>query len=204
MAKSVEVKEDPSATQPAGGEASADALAIAIGKRAENLFATRQLECSESVLVVLNRALNGGLSEETAIQLGSGLCDGIGGSGCACGALSGGAVALGLFLGRRGPGFANGRQVKSAAAELHDAFRQRFGATCCRVLTKSQKTDTAVLFRQCAARTGWTARAVAAAVLKQRPELAEKADWAYLRRIDSAMSGRLRRLRGTVAGPFRP
>jgi C_GCAxxG_C_C family probable redox protein len=204
MTKSIEIKGDRKAMQPDGGEAPADALAIAIGKRAENLFATRQLECAEAVLVVLNRALDGGLSEETAIRLGSGLCDGIGGSGCACGALSGGAVALGLFLGRRGPGFGNGGPAKSAAAELHDDFRQRFGATCCRVLTNSQKTDPAVHFRRCAARTGWTARAVAAAVLRQRPELAEKADWAYLRRIDSVMSARLRRLRGAVAGPFRP
>ena len=201
MAKWVEMKSDLEAAQPADGEASADALASAIGNRAENLFATRQLECAEAVLVVLNRALNGGLSEETAIRLSSGLCEGIGGSGCTCGALSGCAVALGLFLGRRSPGFGNGRQVKSATACLHDAFRQRFGATCCRVLTQSKKTGPAVHFRRCAARTGWTARAAAAAILKLRPELAETADWAYLRRLDSVMSGRLRRLRGVVSDP---
>jgi C_GCAxxG_C_C family probable redox protein len=175
-------------------------LVKAIGFRAENLFATRQLECAEAVLTVLNRALGGGLSESAAVSLASGLCNGLGGSGCTCGALSGAVVAIGLFLGRRGPGIGNGRKVRAAAGELHDAFRQRFGATCCRVLTKSAEIDSEEHFRRCAERTGRAAQLAAESVLRHRPELAEGVDWAYLRKTDSAMRGRLRRLCGAVAG----
>lgn len=175
-------------------------LIKAIGSRAENLFATRQLECAEAVLTVLNRALGGGLPEPAAVSLASGLCNGIGGSGCTCGALSGATVAVGLFLGRRGPGIGNGRKVRAAAANLHDAFRQRFGATCCRVLTRSTRVDSADHFRRCAERTGRAAELAAEAVLHHRPELADGADWDYLRTADSAMRGRLRRLCGAIAG----
>jgi C_GCAxxG_C_C family probable redox protein len=175
-------------------------LVKAIGSRAKNLFATRQLECAEAVLTTLNRALAGGLPEATAVSLASGLCNGLGGSGCTCGALSGATVAVGLFLGRRGPGIGNGRKVRAAAANLHDAFRQRFGATCCRVLTRSTRVDSADHFRRCAERTGRAAELAAEAVLHHRPELADGADWGYLRTADSAMRGRLRRLCGAIAG----
>jgi C_GCAxxG_C_C family probable redox protein len=152
------------------------------------------------VLTVLNRALGGGLPEPAAVSLASGLCNGIGGSGCTCGALSGAVVAIGLFIGRRGPGIGNGRKIRAAAKELHDAFRQRFGATCCRVLTQSTRIDSAESFRRCADRTGRAAEMAAEAVLHHRPELADGADWNYLRTTDSVMRGRLRRLCGAIAG----
>ncbi len=44
-----------------------------MGERAKNLYLTGQLLCSEAVLVVLNKELGGGLSDDTAIRLGSAL-----------------------------------------------------------------------------------------------------------------------------------
>jgi C_GCAxxG_C_C family probable redox protein len=176
------------------------ALTEAVGRRAENMFATRQLDCAEAVLTVMNRVLGGGLPEAAAVGLASGLSEGIGGSGCTCGAISGAVLAIGLFLGPSGPGIGNKRVVKAAAAELHDAFRKRFGAACCRALTQSKDVGSAQHFKRCADRTGWAAQTASAAVLLRRPELAEAADWPYLRQNDSVIRGRLNRLCGLVAG----
>ncbi|MFO7554270.1 MAG: C-GCAxxG-C-C family protein [Desulfobacterales bacterium] len=84
-----------------------EALLHKIRLRTENLFMTRQLMCSEAVLTVLNRGLKGGLAPEIAVRITSGLAEGFEGSGCTCGALSAGVIALGLFLGRNGPGILN-------------------------------------------------------------------------------------------------
>jgi C_GCAxxG_C_C family probable redox protein len=66
-----------------------------IGSRAENLFETHQLLCSEAVLFVLNEGLRGGLAAEFAIRLASGFGDGIGKTGCMCGAFAGALMGLG-------------------------------------------------------------------------------------------------------------
>jgi len=81
-------------------------ISRSIGQRAGNLFLTRQLWCSGAVLVVLNRVLNGDLTQDQAIRLAAGMGEGMGNAGCICGGLNGGALALGLFLGngRLSPG----------------------------------------------------------------------------------------------------
>ena len=73
---------------------------------------------------------------ETIWNLASGLPGGIGGSGCVCGALAGGSMALGLFFGRKGP---EDREVPRSLAlsrELHDIFKAKHKVACCRVLIK--------------------------------------------------------------------
>jgi len=107
-----------------------------IETRAENLFLTRQLQCAEAVMVVLNQGLGGDLPQELAVRLASALPEGLGRRGCLCGALNGGALALGLFMGRNGPGYRNGATVRKAVGALHDQFKAAYKAACCRVLTK--------------------------------------------------------------------
>ena len=46
-----------------------EALIAQIKKRAENLYQTRQLLCTEAVVVTLNKALNGGLSDAQAVAI---------------------------------------------------------------------------------------------------------------------------------------
>ena len=94
----------------------------------QNLFVTKQLMCSEAVLTVINQTFSGGLEPDMVIRLTSGLPEGIGGSGCTCGALTGGVISLGLFLGRDKPGFFNNIKIMNASKELHDSFKSRFGA----------------------------------------------------------------------------
>ena len=169
-------------------------LLACIQDRAENLFLTRQLQCAEAVMVVLNQGLGGDLPMEMAVRLASALPEGLGGRGCLCGALNGGALALGLFLGRRGPGFRNGVPVRRAVGLLHDRFKAVYKATCCRVLTKSLVYGSDRHFRRCARMTGHTARLAAEILLECRPELLDRADWAYLQQTDRRLTAEVKKL----------
>lgn len=170
-----------------------------IGQRAGNLFLTGQLLCTESVLSVINQGLKGDLPPELAIRIASGLPEGLGGSGCLCGALNGGVLALGLFLGRNRPGFGNGSRVRACTRLLHDRFRETFGGTCCRILTRDFRHDRQLHFNHCAELTAGAARMAARIILHKRPDLAGSADYAYLKERDSLHQARIKK----VAGLFR-
>ena len=172
-------------------------LLDAVQTRAENLFLTRQLQCAEAVMAVLNQGLGGDLPPEMAMRLTSALPEGLGRRGCLCGALNGGALALGLFLGRKGPGFRNGNTVRHAVAEWHDQFKTAYKATCCRVLTKSFVYGSDEHFRHCARMTGHAARLAATIILDRRPKLLERADWSYLQQADDRLSAGVKKLFGT-------
>ena len=167
-----------------------------IETRAENLFSTRQLQCAEAVMVVLNQGLGGDLPKELAVRLASALPEGLGRRGCLCGALNGGALALGLFMGRNGPGYRNGATVRKAVGALHDQFKAAYKATCCRVLTKSLVYGSGQHFRHCARMTGQAARMAAAIVLDHKPELLESADWGYLQQNDRRVAAEVKKLIG--------
>lgn len=177
---------------------SAETLVSKIRQRTENLFMTRQLMCSEAVLTVLNQGLKGGLAPEIAVRIASGLPEGFGGSGCTCGALSAGVIALGLFLGRNGPGILNSRTVYAASRELHERFKTMFGSTCCRVLTKNIEVGAKHHFRFCARHAGEVSEQTARIVLDHEPERLELADWTYLNQTDSKMSARIKQLTNTL------
>lgn len=75
------------------------------------------------------------------IAMASGMAVGAGRSGCMCGALNGGILALGLFFGRTEQTGPQDPQVVKCMAlthELHDWFKEANGknAICCRILTK--------------------------------------------------------------------
>lgn len=169
-----------------------------IRQRTENLFMIRQLMCSEAVLTVLNQGLKGGLSPGIAVRITSGLPEGFGGSGCTCGALSAGIIALGLFLGRDGPGILNNRMVYTASRELHERFKTKFGSTCCRVLTKNIELGTKHHFEFCARHAGEVAEQTARIVLNHKPERLELADWTYLNQTDTKMHTRIKQLSNAI------
>lgn len=171
-----------------------DELIRLIRIRTQNLFLTKQLMCAEAVLTVLNQGLGGDLPPETAIRLTSGLPEGLGGSGCTCGSLSGGVLSVGLFLGRDGPGFGNGKPAMSCAKELRDRFKKRFGATCCRVLTKELKPGSKDHFQQCSLRAGFAAETAARLILQKKPELIHRADDSYLKQHDTKFAAGLKKI----------
>ena len=101
---------------------------------AEDYFRRGDYFCSEAVLTTINNALGQKFSPEI-VRMASGFPIGIGKSGCLCGAVSGGVMALGLAYGRTEPGADMPDSFPNNAA-LHDYIKEEYGSTCCRVLTK--------------------------------------------------------------------
>jgi len=166
-------------------------VTVLIGKRAKNLFLSRQMYCSEAVLVVLNNGLGGGLKEHQAIALAAPFSEGVEKNGCLCGALAGALLAVGLFLGSSNP-VGRRKSVQAASGILMKRFKLRFGASCCRILSKKDQGDSVPVFDRCAQRTDEAAAMAAAIILKHRPELSLDADFDYLNVRDSVVSGFLK------------
>ena len=166
-------------------EKSIEELAVIIRQRAFNLMSTGRMMCSEAVLSVLNQGLGGGLPPDVAMKVASGFPEGIGGSGCTCGALTGCVIALGLFLSQSDSNLAVRRKAMAASGRLHHDFKSRFGSTCCRLLIKNGSSEFPHHFEACCDRGGWAAEHAARMILAERPELAPGADQAFLHREDS-------------------
>lgn len=169
----------------------ADQVIDMVSARTENLFRSGQLACSEAVLTVLNESLHGGLAPEHAVSLAAGFPEGLGRGGCVCGALSGGVMALGLFLGRKSAGAGDRLGVQAATRKLHHQFKGELGSTCCRVLANKVKHDRKAHFDQCARITGIGARLAAEIILDVRPDLIEEANEEYLSKRDSKIVRRI-------------
>lgn len=171
----------------------AEALITKIRERARNLYQTRQLMCAEAVLVALNHGLDGGLSEAKAVAMAAPFCDAIGKSGCLCGALSGGLMAVGLFGGNDKP-YRHRREIRAAARQLHDTFKDAHGAACCRTLSRKDGDDKTVHFMRCADRTAEATEMAARLILKKRPDLVTKANNEFLAARQSMTGGLFFRL----------
>ena len=171
----------------------AEALVARIKARARNLYATRQMLCTEAVLVALNQGLGGGLREDQAIAMAAPFCIALGDSGCMCGALSGAVMASGLFLANNRP-YPQRLGVRESSRQLHDAFKAANGATCCRLLTRKVKDDKKAHFAQCTRFTADAAEMAARMILRKRPEILIQADEKYLDQHQSRIGGALKRL----------
>jgi len=170
-----------------------DDLLERIGDRAENLFRSKQFMCTESVLLAVSKGLGRDLSEETATALAAPFSDGMGGSGCTCGALSGGVMSIGLCL---GGGNARGRRARSRrfSKELHGRFTRQFRSACCRVLSRDVRENPRRHFDQCAAITGATAKMTARLILEQEQGLADHGDLSFLNDRHSVIGGLFKRI----------
>ncbi len=67
--------------------------------QAEDYFRSGTFFCSEAVVQTINEVL-GKPYDEKVVKLASGFPIGLGKSGCLCGAVSGGQMALGMVYGR--------------------------------------------------------------------------------------------------------
>ena len=106
------------------------------------------------------------------IAMASGMAVGIGRSGCTCGALNGGVLALGLFFGRTEPTGPQDPKVNKCLAlthELHDWFKSANGknAICCRILTKEFDMGKGEHKEQCIRFTGLVAGKVAEIIVRE-------------------------------------
>ncbi len=103
-------------------------------KTAEDYFRRGDYFCSESVITTINDSL-GQPFDSSIVKMASGFPIGIGKSKCLCGAVSGGIMALGLAYGREKPGDPMPDSFPNSA-DLHDYIIEKYGSTCCRVLTR--------------------------------------------------------------------
>jgi C_GCAxxG_C_C family probable redox protein len=175
-------------------------LLLTIRQRAYNLMSTGRMMCSEAVLSVLNQGLGGDLPPDIAMKVAAGFPEGIGGSGCTCGALTGGVISLGLFLSHGNAG--NRRKAMAASGRLHHDFKTNFGSTCCRVLIKNNSSDSPHYFNACCERGGWAAEHAARMILAERPELTPEADQAFLHREDSRIAVMFKKILTNVFALF--
>ena len=171
----------------------AEVLIAQIKERAGNLYQTRQLLCAEAVVLALNNALKGGLSDTQAVSISAPFSIALGDSGCICGALSGAVLACGLFTGNEQP-LRHRQRMRNSSRDLHDAFKAVNGATCCRVLTHKVRHDPKAHFEQCARLTAGAAEMAAQLILYQRPELVRSADTEFLHQMDTRIGALITRL----------
>jgi C_GCAxxG_C_C family probable redox protein len=170
-----------------------EVLIAQVKKRAGNLYQTRQLLCTEAVVVTLNKALNGGLSDAQAVAVAAPFSIALGDSGCICGALSGAVLACGLFVGNNQP-YRHRLRLRNSGRQLHDAFKATNGATCCRVLSRSVRHDPQAHFHQCMLLTASAAEMAARLILYHRPELIRCIENGFLRKTDTKIGALMTRL----------
>lgn len=110
-----------------------------IRETAEEYFRSSTFFCSEAVLQTINDALGKPFSDEI-VKMASSFPIGMGKAQCLCGAVSGGEMALGIVYGRV-KGQPMDPKMFPMAKGLHDFIKEKYGATCCRVMTRQWAGD---------------------------------------------------------------
>jgi C_GCAxxG_C_C family probable redox protein len=144
------------------------AITSAIRTQAEGYFQRGEFFCSEAVIHTINEFLGWPFPQEIT-KLASAFPIGIGKSGCLCGAVSGGAMALGMTYGRN-HGEPMNEKMFPIAARLHDHIKEMYKSTCCRVLVKGYEFTSPERKAHCVRITGEVASWVAEQLLMD-PEI---------------------------------
>ena len=127
--------------------------------------------CCEALMAAIRDNFQLDVPKEV-IAMASGMAVGAGRSGCMCGALNGGILALGMFFGRTEPKGPQDPQVNKCMAlthELHGWFKEANGknAICCRVLTREFDMGKGEHKEQCIRFTGLCVWKVAEIVVRE-------------------------------------
>ena len=93
------------------------------------------LYCSEAILRAFNEVYNLGFPAEF-YKISTGFGAGLGESGCSCGSVTGAAMVLSIITGRN-VNYESERLAFSLINELHDRFKNKNKAICCRALTRN-------------------------------------------------------------------
>ncbi|HHY78437.1 MAG TPA: C_GCAxxG_C_C family protein [Clostridiales bacterium] len=142
-----------------------------IRQEAEGYFQRGEFFCSESVVYTINKLLGSPYNEDVT-RLASAFPIGLGKSGCLCGAVSGGAMALGMAYGRK-LGEPMNEKMFPISAQLHDHIKNMYKSTCCRVLVKNYDFQSPERKAHCVKITGEVAAWIAEKLLED-PEMANK------------------------------
>ena len=139
---------------------------VQIRLTAEEYYRSGQFYCSEAIVKTINDAFALGYPDRV-VRMASGFPIGIGGAGCACGAVTGGVMAIGMVFGREKPGDPLVDRCLALARELHTYFANRHGCLCCRTLTHGLKLKSPEHIAQCVAFTGEVAEETARIILRE-------------------------------------
>lgn len=131
--------------------------------------------CAESVLRAIMQATGRACPVEL-LKMASPFGRGMGGEGCACGALIGGQMAIGVFFGRDGYSGSAPDMCAEASRQLHKRFKKQNGATCCRILHKGQPFGTEEQFNSCCERTLQAAELAASIISEMEAKNAKPQD----------------------------
>ena len=112
------------------------ALAERCQLEAEALYRSGSHHCAEAVMEAIRKHFTPDMPESLVASV-SGFGGGSG-SGCICGAVSGGTVAIGLVLHDK-------KATAHVTKELHTWFRERYGVTCCKTIRQTHKGACPVL-----------------------------------------------------------
>ncbi|MDD2582849.1 MAG: C-GCAxxG-C-C family protein [Desulfuromonadaceae bacterium] len=103
---------------------------------AEGLYRSGHYHCAEAVLETVRRNFAADVPE-SVIGAVSGFGFGSN-SGCICGAVSGGTVALGLTLKDK-------KETTHLTKELHMWFKEKYDVTCCKIIRQTHRGACPVL-----------------------------------------------------------
>ena len=113
------------------GETASETRKEKVADEAEGYYLSGTMHCAEAVLAAVTRNF---LPDEgdRFVGLAAGFGGGSG-TGCLCGAVAGGTMAIGLVM--------SGDRKKAAhlTKELHHWFKREYGATCCKVILQTHK-----------------------------------------------------------------
>lgn len=137
-----------------------------IRETAENYYRNGDFFCSEAIVKTIKDEFKLPISDEI-VAAASGFPIGIGGSGCTCGAVSGGVMALGLVFGRQVAKDPKVRKTMELTKELHEKFRNNHKSLCCRILTKGLDMASGEHKEQCISFTGEVAEEVAKIIVRE-------------------------------------
>ena len=99
-------------------------------EEAEQLYRSGKFNCAEAVMETVRRHFAADMPESVVNSV-----SGFGGgssSGCICGAVSGGTVALGMLQSDK-------KVTSHLTKELHTWFKEKYGVTCCKTIRQTHK-----------------------------------------------------------------
>ncbi len=137
-----------------------------IRQEAEELYRQGQFFCSEAIVFSIKENFELDMPDEM-VAMASGFPVGIGKSKCVCGAVSGGVMTLGYFLGRTKPGDPKVVKTLELANELQESFKNNHKVLCCKVLTHGMDMSSGEHKEQCVAFTGEIAEKTASIIVRE-------------------------------------
>ncbi|MBI5655771.1 MAG: C_GCAxxG_C_C family protein [Geobacter sp.] len=113
------------------------ALAELCQLEAEALYRSGKMHCAEAVVFTIKKHFRPELPDDV-VQMVSGFGGGSG-SGCVCGAVAAGTVAIGLVLKE------DKKRITHLTRELHAWFKEKYDVTCCKIIRSNHKGACPVL-----------------------------------------------------------